>query len=378
MKQISWLRRLFWTWEKLEKYFRDYFEDARKNTNNQIQEMQKKHFDERISDLKENINDLKKNKEELVASIDEWKNRCANIEKDLVRQKTNLKNSEDKFSENENALQSLKEKFEKSETILREKRDENRRLQNEISDKLNPIAKIEKTFFDKSGSKGVGELGELQLKVLLEKSGLREDFWTENLLVNNKNVEFAMKSGKEGKYIPIDSKVITPELDEDQKPVIDKNYIAKIKTQAREMTKYLGKHNTESYGVLVLQSDNIYMNIYEMSPSLFRDVINDHKVYVASPSSFIQMAWSISEIVDIYERVKNDEKIYDQMISALNSVTKFANAMQATHKNFNVAMNSHFPALENKHSKLLKSLNKADKLKGIKQLELSKNIIKDI
>ena len=371
MKQISWLRRLFWTWEKLEKYFRDYFEDAQKNTNNEIQEMQKKHFDERISDLK-NSND------ELANSRDEWKKRFIDLEKDLVHQEANLKNTEDKFKANENALQSLKEKFEESKTILREKRDENRRLQNEISDKLNPIAKIEKTFFDKSGSKGVGELGELQLKVLLERSGLKKEFWTENLKVNDKNVEFAMKSGKEGKWIPIDSKVITPELNEDEKPVIDKNYIAKIKIQAKEMTKYLGKQITESYGVLVLQSDAIYMNIYEMNQSLFRDVINDHKVYVASPSSFIQMAWSISEIVDIYERVKNDEKIYNQMISALDTIAKFANAMQTTHKYFNVAMNSHFPALENKHSKLRKILNKTGKLKEIKQLEVSKTKIRDI
>jgi len=41
--------------------------------------------------------------------------------------------------------------------------------------KLKPLEKIEKTFFGKTGNKGKGELGEMQLETILEKSGLPLD-----------------------------------------------------------------------------------------------------------------------------------------------------------------------------------------------------------
>ncbi len=185
--------------------------------------------------------------------------------------------------------------------------------------------KIEKTFFTSSGNKGKGELVELQLKTLLQKSGLDNNIWIENLTVGKNIVEFTIQSGNEDeKWIPIDSKVLETEIDEEtHKIIVDQKYKSKVLAQVKSITKYLGKSNTADYGLLVLQNDEVYMELYNEFPSFFKEVIEEHKVYITSPSSFVQITWSIANIIKIYERVHKDEMIYDQMVSILESVNKF-------------------------------------------------------
>jgi len=101
-------------------------------------------------------------------------------------------------------------------------------------------------------------------------------------------VEFAIVA-PENKFIPVDSKVLeSTKLDEDGKVIIDKEYANKVRSQAKKVSEYLGKANTTDYGILVLQSDSIQIEVFENFPELYKSIVDDYKVYVMGPSSFVQ------------------------------------------------------------------------------------------
>ena len=350
MKKINWFKRLFMSWTSLEKYFNN-----EANVNIEANEDMKNLY-QQIIDEKNSTN------ERLVSEIAELKK----IKNDLENEnkiKDNQLTSENK------SLNEFKTRVTRIEAELEEKRRQNDLFKNDIRDKMSTIGKIEQTFFAKSGNKGKGELGEQQVRTILEKSGLPKELWVENLTVNNNTVEFAMKSGEEGKFIPIDSKVLDAELDDNGLVIIDDKYKNKVSSAAKEIHKYLGKSNTTNFGILVLQSDSIYMKLFEEYPTFFQEMIEKYKININSPSSFIQSAWQISYIISIYNRVHNDEKIYEDMIGTLETISKFANNMSSIHKTFNTAMNQ-YGTIERKHTNLSKRLDKAGKIKPIKKLEL--------
>lgn len=349
MKKINWFKRLFYTWDKLSQYFSNDDEKSKEQG-------------ELIEFVKKTNASLEKDKETLAIKVKELEDSLKII---------NAKNEEKEKSIQSKTehIANLEKSISETKAILQERTGNVQKVQEEINTKLSTLGRIENTFFAATGNKGKGELGEMQVKTVLEKSGLSPDFWVENLAVGSKVVEFAIKSGEENKWIPIDSKVLDAKVDENNKMIIDADYTRKIKTQAQSISSYLNKPNTTGYGVLVLQNDSILMELYDNFPNLFKEVLRDQKVYIASPSSFIQMAWSISQIVDIYERVKGDEAIYTDMMSTLDSVANFAKSLKETHVKFNTAMERHFPAIENKHKNLAKRLDKTGKLKQISKEE---------
>ena len=360
MIKINWFARLFMGWEKLVKHIQS------NDKNDQEIAVLKKELEMTQESLKEikkerdQINDflveVRKEKEEFSKQLDDKRK-----ELELNKQKEQDINASLSVSLKE--IDGLKDK-------IRNGQNELEHYKREINEKLIPLDKIEKTFFASSGNKGKGELGEMQLKTLLQKSGLDENIWTENLMVGKNTVEFAIQSGDaDGKWIPIDSKVLETEYDEETKKIIVNNaYKQKVITQVKQITKYLGKSNTADYGLLVLQNDEIYMELYDKFPSLFKEVIEEYKVYITSPSSFVQITWSIANIIKIYERVHKDEMIYEEIVGVLKSVNRFSHKISSTHKEFNIAMKDHYPAIKNKQEKLLKKLGKEGKIKELPNL----------
>ena len=348
--KISWFKRLFMSWEAIEKHINDC-------RNDKFSDLQREYID----NIKQQITDKDQNIQDLKITI-------SKLERDLERYKFDSESKTSALSKKEQVIFELRSQVGAIKSKLDEKIAHNANIQEEINHKLSTLSKIERTFFAASGNKGKGELGEMQVKTILSKSGLSPDFWVENLQVGSATVEFAMRSAERDKWIPVDSKVLDPKLDDEGKAIIDKSYKTKVKTQAKEISKYLNKTNTSGYGILVLQSDSIYMNLYDTFPHFFQEVLRDHQVHIASPSSFVQAAWSISQIVDIYEQIHGDQKIYQEMLSALNTVTKFANTLQKVHVEFNKAMNSHYPALEKKQLKLSNKLEKTGKITDIKSI----------
>lgn len=347
MKKINWFKRLFMSWKALESYF---------HASSDSRDIDK------IESLYKELNEQKERTiKELKSQVELLNNQIIKTEHDANKAKADLDSQQNINSNLKNELASLKAE-------INSKREENKLISNEIRDQLKTIGKIERTFFASTGNKGKGELGEQQVKTILEKSGLPIDMWTTNLTVGKNTVEFAMQSGEEGKFIPIDSKVLDAELDDDGMVIINNAYKSKVKSAASDISKYLGKSNTADYGILVLQSDSIYMKLFEEYPTFFKDVIDEYKIQINSPSSFIQTAWQISRLINIYKRVKNDEKIYEDMISTLKSISEFGNKLFTVHKDFNIAM-KHYGTIEKKHNNLTKRLDKEGKIKSIPSLE---------
>lgn len=352
MKKLGLIKRLFWSTTKITEYL-----GGSEESTGEIQEL----YERLLATANSNLENKNQEIQRFVVQIEELKSELAKYKAETEASNKNLQESKDSFS-------TINAELDRVKALLNEKTNANNNLQKDIHEKLSTLQRIEKTFFAASGNKGKGELGERQVKNILEKSGLPQDFWEENLIVGNKTVEFAIKSGTPGKYIPVDSKVLDAELDEDGKLIINDKYRDKVKAQARAVAEYSGKQTTTDYGVLVLQSDDIYFKLFEEYPTFFQDVIKEFKIFIASPSSFIQMAWNIANIIEIYEKVKSDEKIYADMQDALESVAKFANKLHSVHKDFNIAM-KHYGTIENKHEKLSKRLIKTGKVTNIKSID---------
>ncbi|WKX02603.1 DNA recombination protein RmuC [Candidatus Mycoplasma mahonii] len=360
MKKINWFSRLFMSWKSLQEHM----------NNSEINEelitlrIEKKSFEERL---------LEKDKvyEQAILTMQQQRVEIAKISREILKNNASKESINDKNMEQEKELALKNQEINNLKDTILENKNNLANLKKDINEKLDPLKRIQKTFFAESGNKGKGELGEMQVKTILEKSGLEDDFWTENLIVNDKHqVEFAIKSGHEQKWVPVDSKVLDTEVDVDGKVVINSTFKSRVLTQVKEVKKYLGKPKTADYGLLVLQNDEIYMSLFNEYPLFFQTMIREHKIYICGPSSFVQFAWSISQILDIYERVHNDEKIYNQMLDTLTSITKLSASLLKVHKDFNIAMNTHYPTLQKRQKKLQNKLVKDEKIKELQKIEL--------
>ena len=350
MVKLNLIQRLFWSSKKIEKYFLENSPSNIETLNSLI-----KAHELTINEQKERI--IEKDK-----AISE-------IKEKLIREEENAKNSSIKANELLERISNYELRKAELEKELNITVNEKNEISKKIDSKLETLSKIETTFFGKTGNKGKGMLGEMQLANLLEVSGLPQDFYVSNLQVNSKVVEFAIKSGVEGKWIPVDSKVLDVDIDENQVIIMTDQYISKVKSAVRDISKYLSKTNTTDYGLLVIQSDEIYMKMYEYDPAFFQTMIRDYKIHISSPSSFINYSSSISHILDIYSKVHKEEKLYNEIISLMETTRKFADNIQKTYKTFKVAIETHYPALENKHNRIKKTIDTNEEFKAIKSLE---------
>jgi len=349
MEKINWFRRLFLSWTELVNFINASIKQDDKSKEELIQlKTTNKTNEKRIQDLEKHLEDFRVERQN-------W-----------INDKAELKTAKEEGDKKESLLVKKTSEIENLKDAMAKQKLEMENKWQDMFNKLKPLEKIEKTFFGKTGNKGKGELGEMQLETILEKSGLPLDqFWTKNLTVGTNQVEFAIKSGVENKWIPVDSKVLEGNINEDGKIIVDETYKKSVLTQAKTIKKYLGKTNTVDYGLLVLQNDEIYMSLYDKFPSFFKETIQEHKIYITSPSSFIQFSWSVANILEIYESVRGDQKIYDDMVDTLGGISRFMKKLGAVHKDFDTVVNSHYPALKNKENKLLKKLLKADKIEEI-------------
>lgn len=350
MAKLNLIQRLFWSSEKIEKYF---LENSQSNE----------------GVLSELIQEQKARLQEQVERINEKDQIINDLRNKLIREETNNRNASEQTEQLKQKIQFYETKRAELETALHASRNEKVELSKQINSKLETLSKIETTFFGKSGNKGKGMLGEMQLAKILQASGFPEEFYIQGLQVNSNIVEFAIQSGVDNKWIPVDSKTLEVDLDDNGIIVITEDYVRKVRTAAKEITKYLSKSNTADYGLLVLQSDEIYMKLYEYNPVLFQQMIKDNKIYITSPSSFVNFASSISHILDIYAKVHNEEKLYEEIIGLMDTTRKFADNMHKSYKSFKVAMETHYPALENKHTKIRKTLDSHDNIKEVKKIE---------
>lgn len=364
MAKINWFARLFMSWEAIKK---EILQDANSKELRDL-EIANSVLKTENKSIKDQINEFKEWREDKNAELQEKVVRISHLENELQIAQTKLASiNEEKINIDKKSLVSEQRINELQEKLANSK-NFHEQLRTEISKKLDPLGKIEKTFFASSGNKGKGELGERQLKTWLDKSGLAADMWTENLVVGSTQVEFAIKANVNEKWIPVDSKVLDPDFDENGNFVVNDSYKNKVQTQVKEVAKYLGKQNTADYGLLVLQNDNIYIKLFDEYPVFFEQMIKDYKIYICSPSTFIQFAWTMANILEIYRKINKDEKLFDEVVDVLVTVNKLSKSLADTHKSFNIAMDKHYPTLSKRQDALVKKMKKEDKIKELPNL----------
>ncbi len=250
-------------------------------------------------------------------------------------------------------------------------------LENEINSKNNKILEytqeLHKVFKSSSGSQG--KISELKIGNDLEGIfGKPGEIWVENLQVENGRVEFAIKTNpKSDKWVPIDSKSLIPEIkdSETNEFVIDKKYIAKVIDEAKKINrKYVNKNNTESYGLMVLPSENIYAELYysEEWPTLFEKLISLN-IFLTSPTNFIQFAHSVNVLNDQIKMVEDSRGLVEEMEIAYNHIADFHNSTIAGIHSLNTAFNTHIVNANKKLITVKEQIGSNKKLTELKNSE---------
>ena len=367
IQKISWLRRLFMSWRLLFDYFQNYVtQQLTEQTavlKQKLQEREKeivrletklqgkeKHYEDLVSWKKSFQEDLNK-KENLLAQKEQEIQTIQN-EKEILVGKNN--NSQLELEKTQEVLDSFRHQFDAQKVEINN-------LKNNIANKLLPLEKIERTFF--ATNKGKGNLGEMQLEVQLQQFNIDHNLWQNNLQVGDKIVEFAFQSGYDNhKWIPVDSKVLDHETNE-KEIIIDASYETKIREQAKKVSQYLDKSNTTKYGILVIQNDAIYLALWQKTSFLFSEIFRQYKVYVLSPSLFIQFAFSLSEILKVQIQVSAQEKIFDRLNKLVNKIIKYGDNIRDAYLAFNEATAKNWPSIRKQTEQLVEMIPKNDTMK---------------
>ena len=365
LKKIGWWRRLFMGWDSICHYFRDYLDQKVREQEQTINDWKIKHA--KLETALANSQQLQQKFEEWQLRSDQTAQQRENDLKEAKKRITRLEQGEGwydkKIREQEQNINNLENQEKELQTELLAKKAEMKLLEIDIRKKLEPLGKIDRIFFGISANKGKGELGERQLRVILENIAVSDDnFWQENLTVGQKQVEFAIKSGQnDGKWIPVDSKVIEHEADEDNQIIIADDYFKKIKTQASKVSGYLDTKITTKYGILVLQNDEIYLTLWQKNPHFFRQIIDQYKVYILSPSLFVQFAFTLSRLLEVYQKSSAELKIFAQLESLIASILKYNNSIRDAYVTFKTATEKNYRLIFQKRDALMAILPEDDK-----------------
>lgn len=308
-------------------------------------EKDKKYLDENVEKLKNEISNLIKEKTELKTNLE-------NSKKNIDELKRNLDNKKEKINkltnvENENSV--LKKDIGKAQQQLENLKETNNK---ELKNNVEKIDQLLRIFNRSEGTKG--KLGEIALQEIFEKIDPDKKIWITDLAVEKNRVEFAMKTIVEDKikYIPIDSKVITGGQDTNNEILINDKFISALRAQVKKVNTYVGKSNTTNFAILVLSSDDIYSKLFDYDSNVFGEAIEEFNVSILSPSTFFQFALTTKYTISLYEKVKNESKVLDEVGSLIKTINNFVRNVDEGYKKLSLAIDKQLPVISRKAKKL--------------------------
>lgn len=188
-----------------------------------------------------------------------------------------------------------------------------------------------------------GKIAELRLEDLISKTAIDTNNWTNNLTVGSETVEFAIRAEfDKDKWVPVDSK-LTGAFLEGEEIIVDEKLIKSVKTQSKKVTKYLGKKNTTQFGIMVLQSDLIYNEIYEHYPETLTNSIIENHVFIMSPSAFVQFSTAINKLAETFDKANKASQISAQLNVVIGHINKMSKAWEEAYKKLEIINNTHMP-----------------------------------
>ncbi len=297
-----------------------------------------------------------------------WKDIVAGIENEIDKLDITTDNSElmTNFENSTKEIQKLRQDLEMIKTEKDSLNKEYGALKEQLtttnSQMLEYTRDIHKIFNSSTGRQG--KISEIRLKeVLIASFGTESDVWIENLPVDKGIVEFAIKISSGDKWVPVDSKSYIPELNENNEFIIDSSYVNKVKKAGEEIaSKYVGKNNTESFGLLVLPSEEVYVSLFEEDNSLFQHLA-DRKVHITSPSNFISFVQTLANLNNKMEAVSASESIIKEISTAYDHMVNFYNSTKEGVDKLNTAFDSHMSKAGKKLNQVSDNLDTTKKIK---------------
>lgn len=360
-KNYSLFRRIF-KWRivynqitsKTEKYINEFNELNEKYQSNLEEVGKAKNLSETNKNLQDAISSLNPTIEKLREQITALETKAENHNKDI-----DSKISEINILKESNL--SLSSKVSSGETLTGELKEQLKSLQERISEDQKTASKDTKELLNifKKTTGAAGKIAELRLEDLITKTAISSDNWTTNLSVGKETVEFAIKAESEGeKWVPIDSKLIGAFSEGDEITVNDK-YIKDVQSQAKKVSKYLNKKNTTAFGIMVLQSDFIYNEIYEHNPEVLTNSIIDNSIFIMSPSAFVQFSTAINKLSTTFEKAKKASEVTGQLNIVIGHINKLLNAWNDAFKKMEAINNTHIKNIASSSKKVedLQSIN---------------------
>lgn len=274
-------------------------------------------------------------------------------------------------------FEELKQEKQKFWTKLIQKEEENKNLNSDLVkekdksiDLLNKLDNFKKSLessseatrnltniFNKQPAKR-GKIAELRLRDIIINTINDDKLYTENLKIGNNIVEFGLKSNiNSNNWIPVDSKLIEPKIDINNNLILDDNYKKEIIKRAKDISKkYVGTKITENYGILVVQNDFIFTEVVQ--DNNFTNELQKLKIYISSPSTFIQFINTIDKISFDLKLVDEIDKFKEELEAIISPIRNFVKNSKEGIAKINKAFEKNLISIENKIPKIESSMDR--------------------
>ncbi|MDR2526295.1 MAG: DNA recombination protein RmuC [Rickettsiales bacterium] len=232
--------------------------------------------------------------------------------------------------------------------------------------KVNEINNTTKNFVDaiKINKKIQGNLGEMQLELLLEKFGLKEGINYEKQ-VNIKNANSERKIPDiivklpDNNAVIIDSKVSLNNYIEynkaeerEQEKTFMENYIRDIKEHIKELANkdYVESfidngYNVVGYVLMFLPFEKAFIEAISYDSNIF-DVAYQNKIVIVTPSSLMGILGTIEQINKIEKQNKNIKEVFRNVENLCKKVISFEKEVTDVVENIDKARKSWAKAQE--------------------------------
>jgi len=347
-----------------------------------------------IIDLKENIEQLRYEKEAITIDLTKKVSEITNLQSKLQEQKSDIEKLQEKFSKDFEILAS-KILEEKSEKFTAKNKENIQQILNPLQEKIQSFEKkVEETHKEsidrhaalrqqifglkdlneqmskdavnltkalKGDSKKQGDWGEFQLETILEKAGLHKEIHYSTQggfrdeFDNLKKPDFIVNL-PDNKHLIIDSKVSLTGYEkyynaenESSESIGLKNHITSIRKHIKELG---AKNYSELYGI---NSPDYVLMFVPIEPALMLVLQNDHNLYLdaldknvvlVSTSTLLATLSTVASIWkqedqkrNVFEIARQAGALYDKFEGLVQDLLKVGKQINASQEGYKSAMN---------------------------------------
>lgn len=228
-----------------------------------------------------------------------------------------------------------------------------------------------------SNVKTRGTLGEIQLGAILDEILAPEQFernFDARKSKNNERVEFAIRmpyDGKEGVYLPIDSKFPADTFvqlmdayesgNPDTVAAAKKNLCDTLRKCAKDIRdKYINPPRTTDFAIMFLPTEGLYAEAVKLS--LVEKLQSEFKVNIAGPSTMAALLNSLQMGFKTLAIQKRSSEVWEILASIKKEFESFNKVLDKTQKALNSANNELEALIGVRTRQIMRALKKVEQL----------------